>query len=112
MLIKTKVYNNQFPEKTVIEIVIDPPSGMSRTLFAQELARKACAFASYVLDYSFPKQLRQPVMIPGEFNSSSYMAGLLNSVMGYVPVIKTPGYQTPGWDTPIPASYFKGEAIR
>jgi hypothetical protein len=51
-------------------------------------------------------------MIEGEYNSSSFVAGLLRSVMGYVPNIDVPGFQVPGWDTPIPSSYFKGEAIR
>jgi hypothetical protein len=51
-------------------------------------------------------------MVEGEFNSSSYVAGLLKSVMGYVPKLYIQEYQTPGWDSPIPSSYYKGEAIR
>jgi len=51
-------------------------------------------------------------MRAGEYNSSSYVAGLLRSVMGYVPLISTPGYQVPGWESPMPGHYFKGEAIR
>jgi hypothetical protein len=46
-------------------------------------------------------------MQQGEFNSSSFMAGLLYSVMGYVPKISTPGYQTPGWESPVPSSFFR-----
>ena len=111
-LIKTNFYRNQIPEKVIIKINMDPPSGMSKQAFAQELTRKALNFSSYTLPYSVPKLLVGEVMVEGEHNSSSYVAGLLQSVMGYVPEISTPGYQTPGWDTPIPASYFKGEALR
>lgn len=32
--------------------------------------------------------------------------------MGYVPLVPTPGYQAPGWESPMPEYYYKGEAIR
>ena len=46
-------------------------------------------------------------MLRGEYNSSSFIAGLLNSVYGYAPKISFPGYQMPGWDNPIPSHYFR-----
>jgi len=33
-------------------------------------------------------------------------------VMGYVPELRVAGYQTPGWEEPMPLHFFKGEAIR
>jgi hypothetical protein len=111
-LITAKFYYNTLPDSPVIKISISPPAGMSGHVFAQSLIRHAYNFASYNLPYSIPKHLVREVMIDGEYNSSSYVAGLLYSVMGYVPKIETAGYQTPGWDQPIPSSYFKGEAIR
>ncbi|MNR58696.1 hypothetical protein D3C85_1797530 [compost metagenome] len=51
-------------------------------------------------------------MNPGEYNSSSYLAALLRSVMGSVPDLGVSGYQAPGWESPMPLHFFKGEAIR
>lgn len=110
--IKTLFYRNTLPTNVILQIPVEPPHSMSRQLFAQELVRAAHNFASFTLTYSAPKNLVGEVMVEGTYNSSSYMAGLLNFVMGYVPAISTPGYQTPGWETPIPTSYFKGEALK
>jgi hypothetical protein len=112
-MLRTNFYWNEMPSGIKIKIPLEPPAGMSGFTFKQELMKKAYAFASYSLDYSLPKNINGRQMNRKEYNSSSYVAGLLNSVMGYVPKISTPGgYQTPGWETPIPASYFKGEAMR
>jgi len=110
--IKTLFYRNVLPADVIVQIAIEPPPGMSKQLFAQRLIRAAHNFASYTLPYSAPKKLVGEVMVEGTYNSSSYVAGLLQSVMGYVPKISTPQYQTPGWETPIPVAYFKGEALR
>lgn len=112
MKIKTNFYRQEPPTGVVIKINIDPPAGMNRQKFAQELVKRAYTFASYSSEYSFPAWLGGSKMDKGEYNSSSYVAGLLNSVMGYVPKISTPGYQTPGWENPIPYHFFKGEALR
>jgi hypothetical protein len=111
-LIRVKFYYNELPTKTEIRLPVEPPHGMSGQVFAQALMRKAYDFVSYSLPYRFPKHIVRDVMVEGEYNSSSFAAGLLLSVMGYLPRIETPGFQTPGWDQPIPSSYFKGEALR
>jgi hypothetical protein len=111
-LIKVQFYYNQLPTAVRLVIPIDPPPGMSGQVFAQTLIQKAYSFASYDLPYKLPKQLVRNVMVEGEYNSNSFAAGLLQSVCGYVPVIDTPGFQVPGWENPIPSSYFKGEARR
>ena len=85
---------------------------MSADAFALALMARARCFASYTSLYSFPSGLRGSAMDPDEFNSSSYLAGLLRSVMGRVPVVQVPGYQAPGWESPMPLHFFKGEAIR
>lgn len=110
--IKTLFYRDILPEDVVVQLPMEPPPGMSRQLFAQRLIQAAQNFASFTLPYSASKKLVGEVMVDGTYNSSSYIAGLLQSVMGYVPEISTPQYQTPGWETPIPAAYFKGEALR
>ncbi|GHA76787.1 hypothetical protein GCM10009007_17220 [Formosimonas limnophila] len=111
-LIRTNFYRNTVPDEIKVKIPVEPPKGMSKQKFAQEIIKKAHSFSSYTLDYSLPKNVIGSVMRNGEYNSSSYISGLLKAVMGYVPQISTPGYNTPGWEMPIPSSYFKGEAIR
>ena len=110
--IKTNRYDHALPAEVKLRIPLEPPSGMSRQEFAQKIIDRSQKFSSYVASYSFPKNLRESKMRSGEYNSSSYVAGLLRSVMGYVPLISTPGYQVPGWENPLPLHYFKGEAIR
>lgn len=110
--IRVSFHHNELPVATVVTVPISPPEHLSAQVFAQSLVRKAYDFASYSLPYSLPKRIVRDVMVKGHYNSSSFAAGLLNCVMGYVPKIATPGFETPGWDQPIPASYFKGEAIR
>ena len=105
--IKTNYYRDTLPDEVVIKIKIDPPQGMAASVFASKLISKACGFANYKLEYSAPNGVIGATMVKGEYNSNSYMAGLLQSVMGYVPVINTPGYQVPGWNSPIPPEYFK-----
>ena len=111
-VIRSNFYRNELPSDALVQMKVDPPAGMSVQKFAQELIRNAHNFASFTAPYSVPKKIVMETMVEGEYNSSSYIAGLLRSVMGYVPALPTPGYQRPGWDSPIPASYFKGEALR
>lgn len=111
-LIRTNRYTNSLPGGAVVKSPLNPPQGMSRQEFARQLVVNSQKFASYVSPYSPPKNIRGSVMRPGKYNSSSYVAGLLRSVMGYVPLVSAPGYQTPGWESPMPGHYYKGEAIR
>ncbi|MQR00967.1 hypothetical protein [Glaciimonas soli] len=108
--IRSNFYRNTTISGVVIKIPLQPPAGMSNHIFAQKLMEKAYSFASYTLPYSAPENIGGTIMREGEYNSNSYMAGLLNSVMGSVPKISHPNYLTPGWETPIPSSYFKGES--
>ena len=91
---------------------IEPTADMSAETFAQSLIGRAHNFASYAVDYSAPKHLGGDNLRAGEYNSSSYLAGLLTSVMGCAPVLVCPGYQTPGWENRLPSSLYKGEALR
>ncbi|EJL74774.1 hypothetical protein PMI12_02905 [Variovorax sp. CF313] len=110
--IRTNMYTNSLPPGVVVKIPLAAPNGMSPETFSQELIKRALNFSSYVSPYSFPARLRGDRMNPGEYNSSSYLAALLKSVMGYVPELRVAGYQTPGWEEPMPLHFFKGEAIR
>ncbi|RUR67743.1 hypothetical protein EJP67_11825 [Variovorax guangxiensis] len=110
--IRTNIYTNELPGGVIVKIPLDPPAGMSRETFARELVIRATNFASYVSPYRPPAKLRGDKMNPGEYNSSSYLAALLKSVMGYVPAVHVVGYQTPGWEQPMPLHFFKGEALR
>lgn len=110
--IRTNIYANTLPTDVVVKIPLAPPGGMSPEAFARTLMRRATDFSSYVSPYSFPARLRGDRMNPGEYNSSSYLAALLRSVMGSVPDLGVSGYQAPGWESPMPLHFFKGEAIR
>ncbi len=110
--IRTNIYGQSLPGDVIVKIPLDPPQGMSRQTFAQELVKKSLNFSSYVSPYSFPAKLRGDHMNPGEYNSSSYLAALLRSVMGSVPEVRVAGFQVPGWESPMPLHFFKGEAIR
>ncbi len=112
MRIKTFFYRNTLPLDVIIQIPVEPPPKISKQLFAQKLIQAAHNFASFTLAYSAPKHIVGDVMVEGTYNSSSYVAGLLNSVMEYVPNLSIPGHQAPGWESQIPASYFKGEGLR
>ncbi|SFQ62180.1 hypothetical protein SAMN05216567_12263 [Variovorax sp. OK605] len=111
-LIKTNRYDNATPSGVRVRIPLEPPAGMSRREFAQRIIVRSQKFASYAAPCSAPKNIGGSRMRPGEYNSSSYVAGLLDSVMGHVPSVSTPGFQTPGWENPMPGHFFKGEAIR
>jgi Family of unknown function (DUF6402) len=113
-LIKVNYYNNILPDNIVKEFYITPPDGMLSEEFSQKLKAHAAAFASYTVNYSVPKNVVSATMRDGEYNSGSFLAGLLHSVMGYVPDLNLSSipWNAPGWDNPIPDSYFKGEAIR
>jgi hypothetical protein len=110
--IRTNRYDNSTPSGVQVRIELQPPPSLSRREFSQQIIARSQKFASYVAPYSVPKNIRGSRMRPGEYNSSSYVAGLLGSVMGQVPSISVPGFQTPGWENPMPAHFFKGEAIR
>ncbi len=113
-LIRSNFYRDSLPTAVVVEFEIQAPSNISAEEFAKRLIVTAQNFASYTVDYSIPKGLTGNVMKPNEYNSGSYLSGLLHSVLGYVPEIDLHGmpYQMPGWETPIPDSYFKAEAIK
>jgi hypothetical protein len=110
--IRTNIYADSLPDAVVAKVALEVPSSMSPETFAQELVKRAINFSSYVSPYSFPPKLSGDRMNPGEYNSSSYLAALLKSVMGYVPEFRAVGFQTPGWESPMPLHFFKGEAIR
>jgi hypothetical protein len=110
--IRTNIYTDSLPGEVVVKIPLNPPNSMSPDAFAQKLKERAINFPSYVSRYSFPEGFRGDRMKPGEYNSGSYLAALLRSVMGYVPQINAMGYQAPGWESPMPSHFFKGEAIR
>jgi len=111
-LIQTNRYNNTLPDKVVVRIPLPPPEQMSAQEFARKLIERSRNFSSYVAPYALPENIRGSRMRPGQYNSSSYIAGLLKSVIGHVPVISTPNYQKPGWESPLPEHFFKGEAMR
>lgn len=107
MFLRTNFYRNTFPGEIILKIKLTPSNGMSEEFFAQKLVKTAKNFKDYSVKYSLPDNLSGGKMLKGEYNSSSYISGLLNSVMGHIPQIKTPGYQTPGWENPVPSSYFR-----
>jgi hypothetical protein len=117
-LIISNFYKNTEPTNILFRSYLMPPyaagynapSGDDRTAderFADDLANAAHNFFSSTEYYSFPAYVLGRRMLPGEYNSSSFISGLLKYVMGYIPRVKSPGYQTPGWENPIPSHYFR-----
>jgi hypothetical protein len=107
-LIMSNFYRNRVPGGILGRMILPPPSSrMSEEQFADTLANGAHNFFSSTAHYSFPANIVGRRMLQGEYNSSSFIAGLLLSVCGYVPKVNFPGYQTPGWENPIPAHYFR-----
>ena len=116
-LIRSNFYYDSLPTKIEIEQEFLPPAGMEPEEFAKRLYQKAQSFSSYTEYYSPPDFFVRPVMHEGGYNSNSYMAGLLHSVMGSVPDLQLSAkdgtqYQAPGWESPLPDSSFKGESIQ
>ena len=111
-LIRSNFYYNTLPTKIELEQALEPQTGMEPDEFARRLYQTAQNFASYIEDYSLPAHLTGSSMNAGEYNSNSYMAGLLHSVMGSIPLLNLLSedgtqYQAPGLETPIPDSYFR-----
>lgn len=117
-LIVSNFYRNREPSSILFRMYLMPPyavgynapSGDARSAeerFADDLANAAHNFFSSTEHYSFPANVVGRRMLQGEYNSSSFIAGLLNYVMGYIPKVSSPGYQTPGWENPIPSHYFR-----
>ena len=103
---------NILPTKIEIEQALESPTGMEPDEFARRLYQTAQNFASYIEDYAMPTHLTGSSMNAGQYNSNSYVAGLLHSVMGTVPLLNLLSedgtqYQAPGLETPIPDSYFR-----
>lgn len=118
--IKTNFYQNYVPSDLIsiggreIEIPIKTPDFMTPRTFAESLVKNAKNFTSHIVQYSAPIGLGGEYMTVGEYNSSSYVIGLLNSVeggrRGYQYLIRDTlrDYQVPGIEAPIPAEYFTG----
>ena len=108
--------DSSIPSGVKVRIVLTPPQGMSKQQYAQEIKKKAHNFASYTVPYSVPKKLYGETMLDGEYNSGSYVSGLLQSIHGSarraVSFVTADGYVAPGWEKPIPSYYFKGEAFK
>ncbi len=106
--IQSGFYKNTKPSNIIHTQILTPPPSMTPQEFADALANGAHNFFSSTENYSFPEKIAGRRMIDGEYNSSSFIAGLLRSVYGYVPmIIKPSGYQTPGWENPLPLHYFR-----
>lgn len=106
-LIISNFYRNVMPSGILATKPLAPPPRMSDEDFADALANAAHNFFGSTVNYSFPAKVTGRRMLFGEYNSSSFVAGLLRSVYGYVPLISFPGYAMPGWENPIPAHYFR-----
>jgi len=115
LLIQSNFYYNELPTKIEIENSLEPPPNMDIDEFVSRLYANAQNFASYTENYSLPMLLFGSRLWPKEYNSNSYMAGLLNSVMGSTPALNLHSqdgkeYVAPGWTTPIPDSCFVRKA--
>jgi RHS repeat-associated protein len=87
--------------------VVKPPDGMSDCDFIRALISAAASYENS-LPYSFPNISLVPgaidgFMEPGQYNSNSFVSGVLGAVGATPPSIFTsPLYQFPGYQNPIP----------
>jgi hypothetical protein len=80
---------------------VQPPAGMSDCEFIRALIEAAARYTALV-PYSFPS-LPGGAMGPNEFNSNSYVSGLLKAVGARPPALRTLGlFQLPGYQNPLP----------
>ena len=80
---------------------------MASDEFAQRIYQQDQKISSYTEHYFLPDAIVRPIIHEGGCNSNSYMAGLLNSVMGLVPILNLHSqdgkeYVAPRWTTPLP----------
>jgi RHS repeat-associated protein len=81
--------------------VVRPPAGMSDCDFIRSLISAAASYGSNI-PYSFPS-IPSGAMAPGQYNSNSFVSGVLQAVGATPPSINTGGqFQLPGYQNPIP----------
>jgi hypothetical protein len=78
-----------------------PPAGMSDCDFIRALISAAASYQNN-LPYSFPS-IPSGTMSPGQYNSNSFVSGVLRAVGATPPSISTGGqFQLPGYQNPVP----------
>ncbi|MCS6320312.1 MAG: RHS repeat-associated core domain-containing protein, partial [Nitrospira sp.] len=83
--------------------LIPTPPGLTDTQFINNLVKAASCFRG--MPYSAPD--RSGYMGAGEYNSNSYVAGLIIAVGGLPPPLNPSGqWQAPGYTNPVPLSSF------
>jgi len=86
--------------------IVDPPAGMSDCDFIRALVSAAASYQDN-LPYSFPYisvlGLPDGTMTPGQYNSNSFVSGVLQAVGATPPPINGgSNFQLPGYQNPIP----------
>jgi RHS repeat-associated protein len=100
-LVGTPNYSGDVISKARFKQVVRPPAGMSDCDFIRALISAAASYQSN-LPYSFPS-IPSGAMSPGQYNSNSFVSGVLQSVGATPPSINTGGqFQLPGYQNPIP----------
>ena len=101
MLVGTPNYSRDVISKAQFNQVVHPPAGMSDCDFIRALISAAASYQN-ILPYSFPS-IPSGAMSPGQYNSNSFVSGVLQSVGATPPTISTNGqFQLPGYQNPIP----------
>jgi RHS repeat-associated protein len=101
MLVGTPNYPGDAISHAQFKQVVQRPAGMSDCDFIRALISAAASYQNN-LDYSVPTNL-SGAMSPGQFNSNSFVSGVLQSVGATPPSINTGGqFQLPGYQNPIP----------
>jgi RHS repeat-associated protein len=86
--------------------VVPTPQGMTDCEFIKALMHASYRYHNN-LPYSFPRIglipfLPDGEMAPGTYNSNSYISGILVRAGAMPPIIAGDGFQTPGYENPIP----------
>jgi hypothetical protein len=89
------IYNSEFTQ------LVRRPAGMSDCDFIHALISAAASYQNN-LPYSTPS-IPSGAMSPGQYNSNSFVSGVLTAVGATPPSIYTGGqFQLPGYQNPIP----------
>jgi hypothetical protein len=87
--------------KANVKRVVTAPAGMSDCDFIRALISAAASYQNNV-PYSLPS-IPSGAMSPGQYNSNSFVAGVLNAVGALPPSLNNGGrFQFPGYQNPLP----------
>jgi hypothetical protein len=94
-------YPGDNPAHALFRQVVQTPPGMTDCEFIHAILDAEIHYIS--VPYAFPSD-RSGTMAPGNYNSNSFVSGLIQAAGGTPPSISINGGQLPGYQNPVPIS--------